>query len=300
MEKHFRVSFYAVAFLFGVLMFSAGCGSQAGIVNVNTASASNSSNTVATNLNSNSVNSNAARSACEAAEPTQYQATVTVKIETLGDQHVAAWPALSAKVARNSSDRRMEFMMPAGGRVVFLDKAGTNYLILPEKKQYAELNKESLGFEVRRMLMPEQIVTAVKGVSGMERVGEEKFNGRDALKYRYSATANTQTNAGNVDSESFLLVDKETGLPLHSETVARSQTGANVQGYSGMRVVTDISDITTATEPGIFDQPASYEKIDASQVRAAVDMTFNALAAVLSQAMRQSHPADSQTGTPAR
>jgi hypothetical protein len=84
-----------------------------------------------------------------------------------------ALPTLSATVSRNANDRRMEFTMPAGGRVVFLDKGGTNYLILPDKKQYAELTSESLGFEIRRMMMPEQIVAQAMKVPGMQLVGKK-------------------------------------------------------------------------------------------------------------------------------
>jgi hypothetical protein len=60
----------------------------------------------------------------------------------------------------------MEFTLPTNEKVAFLDKGGKNYLILPARKQYAELTKEALGFEVRRLLMPEQIVAQAKGLSG--------------------------------------------------------------------------------------------------------------------------------------
>ena len=137
--------------------------------------------------------------------------------------------------------------MPAGGRIIYLDKGDKHYLVLPEKKQYAELDRESLGFDVRRMLMPEQIVEQVKNVPGMQRVGEETYNGRDVVKYRYAATENTQTRAGQVDTESFLIVDKATGLPLRSETVSQSQ--GDVQSYKGLRIITEITDIKTEASP---------------------------------------------------
>jgi hypothetical protein len=184
----------------------------------------------------------------------------------------------------------MEFTMPAGGRVVFLDKAGTNYLILPDKKQYAELTKEAVGFEVRRMLMPEQIVKQAKGLPGVKFVGEEQLNGRTVLKYEYGSVTNTQSQAGQVATQSYLLVDKETGLPLRSETKAESQSGGNVQGFSGLRLLTEITDIKSTPDAGIFDTPTGMEKIEASQVRAQVDMVFNALASFAAQMMRQSQP----------
>jgi hypothetical protein len=275
---------------------SLSCGDMAPAGNTNRVNSNtNAANTVAANTNSTNTNSAVVTSPVETKEPETYQATVTLRVETIGEQQKQKIPALSANVARNATDRRMEFTMPAGGRVVFLDKAGTNYLVMPEKRQYAELNRESLGFDVRRMLMPEQIVNQVKNVKGVERMGEEKYNGRDAVKYRYAAVANTQTRAGDVATESFLLVDKETGLPLRSETVSQSQSGGNVQGVSGLRVITEITDLKTDAPATLFEQPTSFEKIESGQVRAQIDVIFNVFASLLSQVLQQTQTSTSST-----
>ncbi|MEJ7624815.1 MAG: hypothetical protein WKF34_12555 [Pyrinomonadaceae bacterium] len=268
-----------------------GCGAAPIATNTNTAGLRNT-NTVGNTVNTNtSVNTAippfTTSSVTEAKEPESYQANVALKLEVIGSQQNMATPTLNATVARTGSDRRMEVAIPLGGRVVFLDKGGKNYIILPEKKQYAELNRESLGFDVRRMLMPEQIVEQLKGVQGLERVGEEKYNGRDAIKYRYGAVAETQTKVGQVATESFLIVDKETGLPLRSETLSKSQGGGNVQGYSGVRVITEITDIKIDPAAELFAEPAGMEKIDASQVKAQVDMVFNSIAMLLGEMMKQ-------------
>ncbi len=276
-----------------------GCGAQPGVNLAN--STANTTNSNTNSINTNSVASNSAASpVVETKEPTAYQAAVTLKLEAIGGQQNIALPTLSANVARSGDDRRMEFTMPAGGRVVYLDKAGTNYLVLPEKKQYAELNRDSLGFDVRRMLMPEQIIEQVKNVQGMQLVGEEKYNGRDAIKYRYGAVANTQTKAGQVETESFLLVDKETGLPLRSETVSQSQSGSNVQGYSGLRVVTEITEIKTEVSPELFAEPTAFQKIESEQVRSQVNMIFNSVAMLIGQLMKQGQTAASPMTSPAR
>ncbi len=287
-----------LAAIFSFLLL--GCGPQPVTTNVNVITNSNLSNANANRSSANMANANtaAASAVTEAAEPTEYQATVTVRLETIGDQQKMTMPTLTANVARSGSDRRMQFTMPAGGRVVYLDRAGTNYLVLPEKKQYAELNRDSLGFDVRRMLMPEQIVQQVKNVQGVERVGEEKYNGRDVIKYKYAAVTNTQSRAGQVATESFLLVDKATGLPLRSETVSQSQTGGNVQGFSGLRVVTEITEIKTETSPELFAEPTDFQKIESEQVRSQVDLIFNSIAGFLSQMMKQAQTAPNPAGSP--
>jgi hypothetical protein len=226
----------------------------------------------------------------EAKEPDEYQATVKLSLEALGDQQKATLPGLSANVARSGADRRMEFALPNSEKVVYLDKAGTTYLIMPNRKQYAELTQETLGFDVRRLLMPEEIVKRVENVQGVQRVGEEQMNGRTVIKYRYESVANTQTQAGQVETESFLIIDKETGLPLRSETVSQSQSGGNVQGYKGFRVVTEMSDIKTTTEPALFNAPTDLQKVDAQQVRSQANLIFQAVAALIGQAMQSAQP----------
>ncbi|MBC7899885.1 MAG: hypothetical protein H7070_07505 [Saprospiraceae bacterium] len=302
MQSHKFRGFFSFSFTAAVCFLLMGCGAQPGTVNVNlTNSNANIRNSTANTVNSNSANTNTISSApVETREPEQYQANVTVKLEGIGDQQRTAFPPLTATVARSGADRRMQFTMPAGGRVVYLDKAGTNYLVLPEKKQYAELNRESLGFEVRRLMMPEQIVQQVKNMQGVEKVGEEKYNGRDVIKYRYGAVANTQSQAGQVGTESFLLVDKETGLPLRSETISQSQSGGNVQGYNGVKIITEITDIKMETTPDLFAEPTEFQKIESDQVRSQVDMIFNTVATFLVQMMKQSQAAASPVASPAR
>ena len=271
----------------------AGCQSPAGNVttvnsNMNTvnsfANTSNFNSSNASNVNSNSASTS---SAVDAKEPDKYSATVKLMLEALGEQQKASLPAITAVVARSGADRRMEFSLPNGEKIIYLDTAGSNFLILPNRKQYAELTKEAVGFEVRRMLMPEQIVNQVKGMQGVQRVGDETLNGRKVVKYSYAATANTQTRAGDVATESYLLIDSETGLPLRSETVSQAQGGGNVQGYKGMRLVTEMTDIKTEPDMQLVTLPTDYAKIDPEQVKAQASLIFNAVAAIAGQAMQQ-------------
>jgi hypothetical protein len=292
---------FTVTFCAGCIGLS-GCGAPAGNVNVANAN-TNISNSFANTSNISNLNTNSAASTStiEANEPDRYAATVKLALEALGEQQKATLPTVAAQVARNGEDRRMEFALPNGEKVVYLDTAGMNYLILPNRRQYAELTKESVGFEVRRLLMPEQIVDQVKGLQGVRRVGEETINGRRVVKYAYTATANTQTQAGQVDTESFLLIDAETGLPLRSETVSQAQGGGNVQGYKGMRLVTEMTDIRLDPDPSLFAVPTDYAKIDAEQVKAQAGLIFNAVAALVGQAMQQQQqPAPATSPSPMR
>jgi hypothetical protein len=275
------------AFLVSGVLFMAGCGAQpanvnTGLVNTNV----NLSNTFNgnTNINATTTSVNPDSPIIETKEPDQYQATVQLKLQATGDAKQANLPTIQANVARSGEDRRMEFNLPNSEKVVYLDKGGTTHVILPNRRQYATLDKQSMGFDVRKLMMPEEIVRQVRAVKGVERVGEENANGRQVVKYRFGSVTNTQTTAGQVSTESFFLIDKETGLPLRSETVSMTQNG-NVQGFKDMRVVTEMSNLKADVTPDLFEVPTDYAKIDSQQIMGQVQLVFNAVGMMLNQAL---------------
>lgn len=269
----------------------------------NTNASSNTVNTNAANTsNSNTGTTTTTGTTIDTREPDQYSATVTLKAEVTGSQSIST-PPLTATFARNGADRRVAFKVPGGDEVVYLDRGDKRYIVLPNRKQYAEINAQSTGFEIPTVMTPGQIVNQVKSVGGCEQAGEEQFNGRSAMKYRCAAAAKTGTQAGDVKAESFIYVDKETGLPLHSESIlSSSQT---VGGASAVKLVTELNNIQTNVAPTTFDEPTGMSKVDPAQVRSQVEAVLKA-ALVFAQTMMQSNSSSSAppatpaaTGTPA-
>jgi hypothetical protein len=238
-------------------------------------------------------------------EPDAYQGVMRLTFETMGQQpqNRQSLPPIVATVARNGTDRMMEFTLPTNEKVQYLEKGDMKYLVLPSRKQYAELTSEALGFEVRRMMMPEHIVNQLRALPGVVQVGEETVNGRQVVRYNYGARTDTNTQAGTVATESYFLVDKETGLPVRSETVSQSASGGNVQGVSGLRLVTEMTDIRSEPDPNLFNVPTEFQRIDPEQVKAQANILFQAAAAVIGQMINQAKvsptPAASATATPA-
>jgi hypothetical protein len=252
----------------------------------NTNTNTNTANTNATPAaNANTSVSPAPGAAIEAKEPDKYQATIKMSAQTTGSGQNISLPALTAEVARSGADRRFSFTLPGGEEVIYLDRADKRYIILPKRKQYAELTPESTGFEVPRSMTVGDIVNRVKSMQGFERVGEETVNGRTAIKYRYSGTSKTGTQAGDVKTESIVLIDKDTGLPLRSETVAESQTG-NVKGVTGLNFVTEMSNIKTDVAATMFEVPQGLSKVSDQQVRQSVDAVGRAVIAIVGQLMQ--------------
>ena len=265
----------------------------------NTNTGNTVSNTTVTNTNSNT----ATAPAYQFNEPNAYQGVMRLTFQTMGQQpqNNQSLPPIVATVARNGADRMMELTLPTNEKVQYIEKGDMKYLVLPSRKQYAELTAEALGFEVRRMMTPEQIVNQLRGIPGVVQAGEENLSGRQVVRYNYGARTATGTDAGTVATDSYFLIDKETGLPVRTETVSQSATGGNVQGVSGLRLVTEMTDIKPVPDPNLFNVPTDFQKIDPEQVKAQANILFQAAAAVIGQMMNQAKvsPTPAATTSPA-
>ena len=259
-----------------------------------------------TNINANvvansNINANTAPSTIAAREPDSYRATIVFTAETEGGDKAIGIPTLSADVAKNGADRRLSFKLPDGSDLVYLEHNGVQYGIAPARKQYAELTPEATGFQIQKLMTPGQLVAYLDRLQGIQLAGEEQMNGRTALKYSYAKTAETKTSAGEVHTESFIYVDKDTGLPLRAELF--SEASGNVQGVKGAKVVAEMRDIQTNPDPKLFEIPEGMNKVPESQVRAQVNAVTNTVAAVLRALLQNMNttpqPSASPTVSPA-
>jgi hypothetical protein len=235
------------------------------------------------NANANVVPANAnsatAPSTFAAREPNAYKATLVLSAETEGGEKTIGIPTLSAEVAKNGADRRLSFKLPDGSDLIYLERNGVQYAIAPARKQYAELTPAATGFQLHKLMTPGQIVSYLDRLQGLELVGEESLSGRTAMKYRYARTDQTKTSAGEVKTESFIYIDKDTGLPLRAELF--TEASGNVQGTKGATVVAEMRNISTDVDLSQFEVPAGLNKVSEQQVRQQVNAISNTIAAVL-------------------
>jgi hypothetical protein len=269
------VSNLLLVFLVTVLLFSACQRAPEATTNVNANVNSNAN--VAVNANANVASQPI--SAIAAREPQTYRATLVFSAQTEGGEKALGIPTLSAEVARNGDDRRLAFKLPDGSDLIYIEHGGIPYAIAPGRKQYAELTPEATGFQLHKLMTPGQLVSYLDKLKGVEAAGEETINGRTALKYRYAATAKTGTSAGDVTTESFVYIDKDTGLPLKAELFG--EASGNVQGVKAGKIVAEMRDISTDVPPTLFEIPAGLNKVPPQQVRAQIDAVTNTVAAVL-------------------
>jgi hypothetical protein len=270
--------------------------------------ATNTNSNANTNANAAPANSNASSSpssdsgtSINVREPEKYSATLVFTVETQGREKALGIPPLSVQVARNGNDRRVEFKLPDGSPLIYLDHDNRHYVIAPNRKQYAELSKEATGTQLQKLMTPGQIVADLKDKSGVERAGEEQINGRTAEKYRYSTSKQTDTKAGEIKAEAFVFIDKETGLPLRTELNAESS--GDVKGVNAARVIAEMRNIKTdATDAAMFEIPSGYAQVAPEKVRQQIDALTSALAAVLKAMMSnmrtESAPSPTMSGSP--
>jgi hypothetical protein len=269
--------FLLVLALSVTLLTASGCARGPAESNVNL----NVNANVNANANLTAVNANTATapSTLAAREPDRYRATLVFSAETEGGEKTIGIPTLSAEVAKNGADRRLSFKLPDGSDLIYLERAGQHYAIAPGRKQYAELTPEATGFQLHKLMTPGQLVSYLDRLQGIQLVGEESQAGRTALKYRYARTSQTNTSAGEVKTESFVYIDKDTGLPLRAELFG--EASGNVQGVKGATVVAEMRDISTEVDLSLFEVPTGYNKVSEQQVRAQVNAITNTIAAVL-------------------
>jgi hypothetical protein len=296
------------ATLAAAALAAAGC--QQATETSNTAANANGNANATVSVNSNS-NANMTNSTVttntgqtiEASEPDKYTATMVATLSTAGQQQQKGQAEI--QVARNGADRRYSVTLPVVGELVFLDKADKRYVIMHGRKQYAELTQEMTGVNMDqvRSMTPGQLVAFVTSQKGVERVGEETFNGRPAIKYRAAGGTQTQTSAGQVRGETFIYIDRDTHLPLRIEGFGQS-TG-NVQGVSGGNIVIETRNLKTEANPADFELPQGYKQLSPEEVRQYAAQLGQGLQMLMSfinsqQAAGAAAPAASPAASPAR
>ena len=243
------------------------------------ANVSVAANTNATPANSNAGNSPEPLSSVNTREPEKYRATLVFSAETAGGEKTIGIPTLSADVARSGDDRRVSFKLPDGSDLIYIDHDNHHYAVVPSRKQYAELTPEAVGFQIQKLMTPGQLVSYIGKLKGVERVGDDQVNGRTADKYRYATTVKTGTQAGDVNNQAFIYIDKETGLPLRAELFAESS--GNVKGMNSAKIVAEMRNISTDVDPTLFTVPAGLNKIPPEQIRQQIDAVTGTATAVI-------------------
>lgn len=218
------------------------------------------------------VNANSARpatnqfSSIDVKEPERYSVAMAVSAQQTASDVPAPMLTQQLTLARFDSDRRWTFAFSAPlGQVAYLEKSGLKYVILFDRKVYAEVTSDALSIPVASLLSPRSISERLKS-NQYEKLGLEPVNGRTAVKYRIAAASGSPTRTDGV-----VFVDQETGLPLRSEL---NKTGA---GNSNSRVVVELRDLKLSPDRSQFDVPAGMRKISQQEAKPQLEAVASAL-----------------------
>jgi hypothetical protein len=195
-------------------------------------------------------------------EPDPYSATMTITQE--GQQ------PLQVEVAKMRGDRRWTLQLSGIGEVVYLEKAGLKYMMLPERKQYTELLPGSLAFSGGDVLTPTAMLEKL-GKTRAEKLGKEAINGAMTIKYRLPGSSDAQAQSGGGQTDDLVYIDEGSGLPVRIEAGLK-----NLNGVAG-RVVIDTMNIRLNPDAAMFDVPAGTKKIDAGLLKPQVERLIGTL-----------------------
>jgi hypothetical protein len=282
----------------GMLLLAAfGCTNGPGTNSNSTATPGPTANANTAATASENANASAPPSAASTApipnrEPERYTMKMVISGQMSVDNRAGSgqW---EIDFARLDAQRRWAIKLPAiNQEIIYLERPGLKYIILPSRSQYIEVTPEALGFSLGTMLTPAAIIERLS-TRPHEQLGNESVNGRPALKYKFTGATDTGTRAGTVQADSFVYIDQETGLPLRVDLSAAASGGANMRGLLETR------DIHLNPDASLFDVPAGYKKVTTEQLKQALQDLISFVRAVAPYIGQQINPPPTSAPAPA-
>lgn len=201
-------------------------------------------------------------------EPERYQARMVIT-SSLGEQaNIPGMNVLTTRemfIARDGERRRVDTEVSPGRKVSFLQTSAGRYLLLLERKIYAEIivEGESKAVDASKNLpsdfSPEKLLNQSSGGARYEKLGAEDLGGRATMKYRVTVSGSTG-EAKSVTTESLIWIDESLGMPIKSETTLVGGP-ANGAKYS-----TELRDIRQEVDASVFELPPDYRKVDYTDI----------------------------------
>lgn len=196
-------------------------------------------------------------------EPDRYRAIrVTSFTATPGSEN-----SNQVLIARDGQSRREEYAGGSMGQIVYLEIPGGNFILLPSRKQYADLNtlgsapsspdrpdRSERPADDPPLLSPDQLLNESHLSATYEKLGTESLSGRSTTKYRVVVL-----NGAAKSNETFIWVDDELGMPVKSETITTSN------GQSA-KVTTELRDVSFELNESLFSWPSDYKKVAAEHI----------------------------------
>src|SRR6201991_312794 len=158
-------------------------------------------------------------------------------------------------IARDGQARRDEYEL-AGKKVIYLEIGASRFLMLPDDQTYAEMsfNDNQPSPDVEESASTERLLHVEPFQSKYQKLGNETINGRTLSKFKVSVNTSSSETVSN--SETLMWIDDKLGMPIKSET----------KSADGTRIKMELSDISLSVDKTLFQIPAGYKRIAASDI----------------------------------
>lgn len=204
-------------------------------------------------------------------EPERYQAlrVITASIDGKVADDVAELGALKRTFIARDGERRREDYEATG--ISILQLPGGTYVLMPEKKLYAELKPETNSVadgktaNVPPIISPDKLLNETRPEAHYEKLGTETVNGRITVKYRVTLKGKVG-EAKETTTENLIWVDESLGMPIKSEMASAG----------GARFTMELRDIKETVDAGTFDLPQDYKKVEEREIFAQSKLTDSA------------------------
>lgn len=184
-------------------------------------------------------------------EPERYRATRIITIISPGGESIVT----KTSIARDGDLRRHESETNSK-LVVYLDLPEGRFGLLPDDKVYVDLAAEGgVSTSEEEELTPERLLHTETESTSYQKLGSEVIGGRNSKKYRVVVNSSTAANVSL--SETLIWIDEALNMPIRSET----------KSSDGVRITTELTDISLDVEKRMFQVPDGYEKIAFTEFR---------------------------------
>jgi outer membrane lipoprotein-sorting protein len=208
-------------------------------------------------------------------EPERYQALRVVTSSMNGETgNRSAADALNSQtfIARDGDRRREDYETPAGVKISLLQLPNGTYVLLPDKKLYAEWKLEADGITDKQVasvppdFSPDKLLNEARPEAHYEKLGAETVNGRATMKYRVTIRGKAGTTR-EITTESLVWVDEGLGMPIKSEMTSTGGDAGNTH------VTMELRDIKETVDAGVLELPQDYRKVEARDIFAQLKQT---------------------------
>jgi len=181
-------------------------------------------------------------------EPDRYRAIRTISQTDLSGKTTT----LKTTIFRDGPLRREELESPNAPTLVYLEKPGTRYLLLPDAQLFSEVDTQfampNLFDDSATESSPDRVLHTETVQTIYQKLPDEMLEGKSVSKYK--VTVNNGSGGSVSNSVTFVWVDEKLGMPVKTETSANAA-----------RTTMQLSDVSLEVNAADFEIPSSYKKV---------------------------------------